>query len=248
MKRRSRTILKQLDGALDEARNGKRLEQERIQRLKKVHLERDEFTEHKELEDVLVSLAMQARQLEDHYQGHRKRMIQTAALELEDRLNKIGKNDLVCHISEELIKVLKRTGINWSPIYLRRCLDERYKNPVNRLNALARKEHPGVPQDTGKTAEELEESLNRKPGWGQEYKVKCNLDRRSVDYLRPIVIERHADTDEYTRRYPVIVTVKPAEQDATVEFDLEEYATMIKTREIDVRPGTTKVSKKPTSQ
>jgi hypothetical protein len=164
MKRRQRTILKLLDRVLEEARgNGHKEEQEQVQRLKKVHLEKDEFTQHKVIEDALVTFVVEARQLEDHYQGHRKRMIQTVALALADELDRIGKSDLICHISEELMKVLKQAGIKWNAIYLRRCLDERYKNPVNRLNALARKTHPGVPEDTGKTEEELEKQLTRKP-------------------------------------------------------------------------------------
>ena len=53
----------------------------------------------------------------------------------------------------KLQKILKQVGIKWSPIYLRRCLDERYKDPVNRMNALVRKRYPGVPGDTGKSVE-----------------------------------------------------------------------------------------------
>jgi len=226
MKRRSRTILKQLNGVLDEVRNGKRQGQEQIQRLKKVHLERDEFTEHKELEDVLVKLTVQARQLEDHYQGQRKRMIQTAALELEDRLNKVGKGDLVCHISEELIKVLKVTGINWSPIYLRRCLDERYKNPVNRLNALARKSHPGVPQDTGRTEEKLEASLNRK-AQAKEFTKKTNLRYVGKNILKTLITigkrESQSSPRLFASRIPIIVKVNAVKQEVIVEVDKEEY-------------------------
>jgi hypothetical protein len=236
MKRRQKTILKSLDKVMTEAKNGKHQEQQQIQRLKKVHLEKDEFTENKTIENALVTFAVEARQLEDHYQGHRKRMIQTVALALEDELNRIGKPELVCHISEELTKILKQTGVRWNAIYLRRCLDERYKDPTNRMNALARKQHPGVPQDTGLTAEQLQEQLNRKPspGWGQEYTVKT-----TTEYAK--VLSKHAFSkagglalakegilvieavDEKTLklivRLPIIARVRPAEQDVILEID-----------------------------
>ena len=239
MKRRQRTILKSLDRVMDEARNGKDSgEHQQIQRLKKVHLERDEFTEHKVIENALVSFVVEARQLEDHYQGHRKRMIQTVALALADELDSIGKSELICHISEELMKVLKQTGIKWNAIYLRRCLEERYKDPANRLNALARQRHPGVPQDTGLTAEQLQEQrLNRKPsGWGQEYKVRTNAEyteeihsRKEYDelsaLLRSIVQgevlpNRNTKYDVLMRiKIPLKVTCRPAEQGVIVELD-----------------------------
>lgn len=227
MKRRQRTILKSFDKVMDEARNGKRQEHEQIQRLKKVHLEKDEFTENKTIESALVSFVVEARQLEDHYQGHRKRMIQTVALALEDELNRIGKSELVCHISEELIKILKQVGIKWNAIYLRRCLDERYKDPVNRMNALARKRHPGVPQDTGKTTEELEASLNRKSTIGK-YTIKFTLPlgEEKADNIRILAVQ-HEDGTKHGF-LPVIIHVNATEQDATVELDKEEYDTFMK--------------------
>ena len=166
MKRRQRTIFKSFDKVMDEARNGKdshKAEQEQIQRLKKVHIEKDDYTQHPVIENALVTFLVEARQLEDHYQGHRKRMIQTVALAVADELTRIGKPELICGISQLLIKDLKKHGIKWNAIYLRRVLDERYKDPTNRLNALARQRHFGVPEDKGKTVEELEDSLNRKP-------------------------------------------------------------------------------------
>jgi predicted site-specific integrase-resolvase len=89
-------------------------------------------------------------------------MIREVAIRLEDELKKMGKTELISHISEELINILKRAGIKWSPIYLRRCLDEKYKNPVNRANALARKKYPGLPEDSGRTIDQLEAALQSK--------------------------------------------------------------------------------------
>jgi hypothetical protein len=151
-------------------------------------------------------------------------MVQTVALKLEDELNSMGKPELVCHISEELIKIVKQVGIRWNPIYLRRCLDERYKNPVNRLNALARKRYPGVPQDTGKTAEELEASLNRKAPAG-EYTVKCNMTIEGNKPVSTLAVE-HEDGKIHAF-IPVIVRVNAAQQNAVVELDKEKYDAFI---------------------
>ena len=208
---------------MDEARNNgheRDHEHEQIQRLKKVHLEKDEFTQHKVIENALIAFVVEARQLEDHYQGHRKRMIQTVALALADELDRIGKSELMCHISEELMKVLKQAGIRWNAIYLRRCLDERYKNPVNRLNALARQRHPGVPQDTGKSAEELEEQLNRRAVVGK-YAIKYTIKIQSNKPIKPIIVGRSVDS--YVSMIPVIIKVNAAKQDAEAEFDMGRY-------------------------
>lgn len=220
---------------MDEARNGKDGgERQQIQRLKKVHLERDEFTEHKVIENALVSFIVEARQLEDHYQGHRKRMIQTVALALADELSRIGKSDLICHISEELMKVLKQTGIKWNAIYLRRVLDERYKNPTNRLNALARQRHPGVPQDTGLTPDQLAEQLNRKAK---------SVVRTNVQYVKNL--KYYGDVYEWTKGFmtqdkvghakmkvvldmPVIVEFSNMCQDARVIIDEERLNAKVK--------------------
>lgn len=233
MKRRQRTILKSFDRVMEDAKgNGskRQQEQDQIQRLKKVHLEKDEFTQHEVIENALVSFVVEARQLEDHYQGHRKRMIQTAALALADELTKIGKPELICHISEELMKVLKQVGIKWNTIYLRRVLDERYKNPTNRLNALARHRHPGVPQDTGKTPEELEASLNRKSPAGQ-FTVRTELKYVGRNPVRTFITLAKRETQSsprlYASRIPVIVKVNAATSEAIVEVDKEDYNEII---------------------
>jgi hypothetical protein len=53
-------------------------------------------------------------------------------------------------------------------MYMRRCLDQRYKNPEQRNNALQRQLQSksneyryGLPEDSGRSLEELEVSLQR---------------------------------------------------------------------------------------
>ena len=232
MKRKQKTVLKALDRVMDEAR-GNGTKQEQPTRLKKVHLEQDEFTEHKTIEGILVDFIQEARHLEDHYQGHRKRMIQTVALAIADELTKIGKTDLISQISTVLLKHLKYCGIKWNAIYLRRVLDERYKDPKNRLNALARQAHPGVPQDTDKTAEQLEAELNRKP----------RAVKKSINYVKRVKFINDAwawrsgfYTEEQITRaktkvtldIPVIVTWTDMGNDAIVTIDEERLNAQIK--------------------
>lgn len=186
----------------------------------------DEFTIHKPIEKALRNLVIKAREIE----VNKKQLVNSVAWEIENELKKMNREELVCHISEVMLSALRRNKVNWSIAYLRKVLPEKYKDPTKRQNALTRFQRagpPGMPPDTGKTAEELEQSLNRPEGWGQGYIVRCNIDHKSVDGFKPIMIAIDKDTHEYTRRYPVIVRVKPAEQDATVEFDIEEYTKMI---------------------
>ena len=228
--------MKAYNKLMEEAKNGTQKQEQQPPRLKKVHLEQDEFTEHKIIEDILVDFIQEARHLEDHYQGHRKRMIQTVALAIADELTKIGKTELICQISTVLIRHLKHSGIKWNAIYLRRVLDERYKDPTNRFNAQARKKHFGVPQDTGLTAEQLQEQrLNRKPsGWGQEYTIRTVVEYPEVFNIRTwkkqvmetwitnknIVIERVDQKKvRVTMRIPVIAVARPAEQNVTLQYD-----------------------------
>lgn len=243
MKRSSRQIMKAFNRVTEDAKgNIKRKQQQQqkqqqIQILEKVHLEQDEFTEHKEVKHALIDFVVEAQSLETSYQAHRKQMIRTIALKLEDELRRIGKLELVCRISVELINILKQVGIRWNPIYLRRCLDERYKDPTNRANALARKKHPGVPQDTGKTEEELEASLNRKPGWGQEYVVKTvaeyskefskrSFNKESSQTLLAEGILSMIPTEDGKKvrvviKIPVVARVRPVEQIVILETDTQ---------------------------
>lgn len=236
MKRSSKQIMKAFNKVTEDAKgNIKRKQQQQIQILEKVHLEQDEFTEYKEIKHALIDFVVEAQSLETSYQAHRKQMIRTVALKLEDELNRINKPQLVCRISEELINILRQVGIKWNPIYLRRCLDDHYKNPINRANALARQRHPGVPQETGKTVKELEAGLNSKKGWGKEFIVRCNLQydtkldseeksKALVDlaksFFRLDKGHKSGGSDAtMILRIPLIVKVRPIDQNATVELD-----------------------------
>ena len=220
---------------------GAKRQQQQVQLLEKdIHLEQDMFTEHNSIKQMFKVWVLKALALETHYQANRKNMVRTLAVETENELRRLGKEELVSHISEAIISLVKQANIRWSPIYIRRCLDEHYKNPSQRANALARQRHPGVPQDTGKTAEELEESLNRKSksGWGQEYKVPTNAEyteeihsRKEYDKLTMLLrslIQGEALPNRKTKydvlmhvKIPLQVICRPAEQDAIVELDKE---------------------------
>ena len=183
---------------------------------------------------ALIDFVVEALELETHYQAHQKKMIRTVALRLEDELKKIGKPELVCRISEELIKILKQVGLKWNPIYLRRCLDERYKDPTNRANALARKTYPGVPEDSGRTVEELQAALkaeqerNRTRSVLGEYVVKSDLklmksfkSLKAFEVFRKNQFPRLCSFDmnnlSLTITLPAIVRVNAKEQDARIE-------------------------------
>jgi hypothetical protein len=73
-----------------------------------VYPEQDEFTEQKTIKHLLIYFEQDAQALETHYQAHRKQMNRTVALRIEDELKRVGKDDLICHISEELMKILSK--------------------------------------------------------------------------------------------------------------------------------------------
>lgn len=211
-----------------------------VHRQKIVILKDDEFTEHPTIKNLLMDFAWNARERERDYQAHKSQMIKAVALAMEDELKNMGKPELVCHICEELMNVLKQARVNWSIKYLRKCLEERYKDPAHRQSALLRHKRegpPGTPPDTGMTTEELEKSLNResKPGWGQGYTVKTTAEYSKVLSKRVfakegglalakegiLIIESvDAKTMKLTIRLPVVARVRPAEQDVTLEADI----------------------------
>ena len=205
-------------------------QKQQTQILERIHLEQDEFTGQKTIKHLLIDFVQDAQALETHYKAHKKQMIRTVALKIEDELKRIGKPKLICHISEELMKILKQVGIKWSPIYLRRCLDERYKDPVNRMNALARKRYPGVPEDTGKSVEELEKSLNRMKPPAGIFIVKYNLVHEGKETIKPIVtsVQTRPDGDVdggrwYKSHIPLIVNVNAAQQEVIISVDWDAY-------------------------
>jgi hypothetical protein len=224
--------------------------QKQIQILERVPLQPDEFTKHKELKHALIDFIDKARDLEESYKAHRKQMIQEIGLRLEDELKRLGKPELISHISEELINILRQARIKWNAIYLRRCLPERYKNPVKSKNALAR-EYPGVVQDSGRTIEQLEAALQaeRKKTAIGEYVVKSDLkfirDFGSQKEVNTFITKELIDTIAFsvvkddsgrttharlTMTYPVIIKVNVKERDATIEIDMDAYSKLVKSR------------------
>ena len=151
--------MKAFNNVIDDARDNNKRKQKQIQILDQVQLEKDEFTEHKTIKHALIDFVVEAERLQTYYRAQMKEMIRTVALKIESELIRLGKSDLISHISEELIRIIKQVGLRWNAIYLRRCLDERFKNPINRANALARERHPGVPEDSGRNVEELQTAL-----------------------------------------------------------------------------------------
>jgi hypothetical protein len=117
----------------------------------------------------------------------------------------------------------KQVGIKWNPIYLRRCLDERYENPVNRINALARKQHIGIPQDSGRTDEGSEISPNSRKQVTGQYTVSTMLSIPSKCKKPLQMLVAELDNGETHIFMPVIVKVNAEEQNAIVELDREDY-------------------------
>jgi hypothetical protein len=231
--------------------------QKQIQILERVPLQPDEFTKHKELKHALIDFIDKARDLEESYRAHRKQMIQEIGLRLEDELKRLGKPELISHISEELINILRQARIKWNAIYLRRCLPERYKNPVKSKNALAR-EYPGVPEDSGRTIEQLEAALEaeRKKtatatavatigeyvvksdlkfirDFGSQKEVNTFITKELIDTIAFSVVKDDSGRTTHARltmTYPVIIKVNVKERDATIEMDMDAYSKLVKSR------------------
>ena len=249
-KRQRKQLMKAYNTVVNDSGNNqetgvqwKKRTQMQLQSLDKIHLEQDEFTEYQSLKKTLQDFVVNAQNLETSYQAHRKNVIQTVALELEDELKRIGKTELICRISEELINILRQAGVKWNPIYLRRCLDERYKDPTNRANALARKAHPVVPQDTDRTAEELEASLNRPSLLKGEYmvvtnaKFSMNFKTKSdawqwLSVLYNIEKKGRANA-ELMLGISLIITARHSDQSVTVKLDMEELKKKISSEYLD---------------
>lgn len=77
----------------------KRQQQQTVQLLDKdIHLEQDKFTEHGSIKQSFKDWVLKALSLETHYQVNRKNMIRTLAVETENELRRLGKEDLISHI------------------------------------------------------------------------------------------------------------------------------------------------------
>jgi hypothetical protein len=251
-KKSRKQIRKAFNGWMKEAEGevnvGKGLKQN-VRIIEKVPLEQDEFTEHKELKSILAKFVIQAHDAQSHYQTKIKQMVREVALSLEEKLIEMGKPEFICHISEELVSILKQHKIKWNAIYIRRCLEEKYKDPTYRLAALARhernkKENAGVPSDTGRTVEELEEALRREQigefvvGTTFKFAKSFVRSKKSETKFRKEVshwlietqqklIDGTTNEREQTATYfislPVIVKVNVKERDAIVEMDIDAW-------------------------
>jgi hypothetical protein len=172
-----------------------------------------------------VEFIKKAASIETGYRMHKKQLILEIAIRLEDELKTMGRDDLIPHICQEITKILKWVRIPWSEKVVRNCLPQHYKIAYRRENALARQRYPGVPEDSGKTAEELEASLNgqhdKKKGPAGNYTVKCHMPVDGNEPLNTLCMKH--ENGEIHAFLPVIVQVKASEQDATVELDKEEY-------------------------
>ena len=245
--------------------NNNKRKQKQIQILDRVELEKDEFTEHKTIKHALIDFVVEAERLQTYYRAQMKEMIRTVALKIESELIRLGKSDLISHISEELIRIIKHVGLRWNAIYLRRCLDERFKNPVNRANALARKKYPGLPEDSGRDVKQLEAALqhdNKAKGWGEEYVVKQNLQLvksfKSNEEGRAFTTGFQRlwkwEIDEKQRSGTIILTIpvniraRPKEQDATVEMDMEAFNRIANPQSTQEQKKTKTKSKQPESK
>jgi hypothetical protein len=123
-----------------------------------------QVTEEKEVKTILNKLVQSAAKLHVEYVGAKKNLIVSAAYHLEEYFKKTNRTQYICRISEIITHVLKtRVKRFVSDIYMRRTLDERFKNPDKRSNALQRvkSQTPGLPKDSGRTMEEIEASLQR---------------------------------------------------------------------------------------
>ena len=206
---------------------GRKQQPQQVKLLEKdVHLEQNDFTKHPSIKHLFKEFVIQATALEHHYQINKKHLIRTLAVNTENELRKLGLEDLISHISEAIVYLLREARLKWSAEYVRECLDSHYKSEFRRTNALARKRHPGVPEDTGKTVEELEASLNRKPIVGK-YNVKCEIEL-GEGFLYATPVNKKGEGEMFDcPSMPVIVHVNAAEQTATVELDIEAHKLLI---------------------
>lgn len=208
----------------------------------------NEFTIHKPIEKALKGLVIKAREIE----VNKKQLVNSVAFEIENELKKMNRPELICHISDVMLSALRRNKVNWSIAYLRKTLPEKYKDPTKRQSALTRFQRagpPGTPPDTGKTAEELETSLNRKSIVGK-YTVyaELELDNNAGIFVQ-CVEDPNIGGDMFDCDHlPVIVNVDALNQTATVELDKDEHLETLKyssQKQDSSKPkGSTKKAKK----
>jgi hypothetical protein len=201
--------------------------------LDKVHIKENEFTVHSGIKKIAAEFLQSASDLETMYQGGKKKLIIAFAYDLEMELKRLGEDHLVSRISTFIMGLLKNAGLRWSPMYLRRCLDNRYKEPINRLNALARsKQNPGMVSDSGRSQEQLEADLSQKAIG--EYVVKKDFrlvksfktSKEFKPFMRKFfssVFSYKPDKDaaNLILTLPAIIKVNVKERDAILEADID---------------------------
>ena len=123
-----------------------------------------QITEEKEVKSILNKLVQRAAKIHVEYVGAKKNLIVSTAYHLEEYFKKTNRTQYVCRISELITHILKtRVKRFISDVYMRRTLDERFKNPDKRSNVLQRvkSQTPGLPKDSGRTNEEILKELER---------------------------------------------------------------------------------------
>lgn len=218
----------------------------KLHKIKSIQLElrNDEFTANDTIKNSFTEWLVEAKSfqnnVQEYVQVNIKQMVRELANKTEEELYRIGKADLISHISEEIVYLIKEGGLRWSSVYIRRCLDERFKSQYRRENALQRiAKKKGIPQDTDKTVSELEESLNRKPaasGWGTEYVVKQTLECKDKEELKAFfnvlghytqLVKAGGLNSNIDVKIPVIITAMPNKQDVIIKIDIEECKKLI---------------------
>ena len=123
-------------------------------------LDEDEFTKHSSVRQLTLEFLQSATDFEYFYQGGKKKLVVEFAAALEEDLKRNGQDELVCEISSFIIKLVEQAELGWSDDYLRRVLDDKYKDPISQASALKRKPKSKSKQKTLpelKTQGEIEE-------------------------------------------------------------------------------------------
>jgi hypothetical protein len=191
-------------------------------------LEEDEFTRHASTRQLTLEFLQSAVDFEYFYQGGKQKLVTEFASALEEDLKRRGEDELISKISSFIIKLIRQAGLKWSPIYLRRVLDDKYKDSISQANALKRKskqpqlESKTVPEETRpyEVNTEIEAVIAYD---SDDALLEDLLDTNKPKYARTMTIQ--ANVNNYNRKsaleinLPVIIKVNPREHNATCELD-----------------------------
>ena len=227
-----RKAIHEASGSGSSSRKKQQQQQIQVQHAKGIAiLKEDDFTVHKPIESILKTFALEAKEAYAGFDTSMKGLVLTYGRKIEEQLKEMGKPELISGICNELLDVLKQARVKWSEKYLRKCLPDRYKDPIKRSNALLRKrEGPaGTPPDTGLSVDELEARLNRQEtarrAFG-EYTLKHNMISKGKKPFKPLITQVTGD-GVYTSILPIVIRVNAAEQTARAWVDEEEYDKMV---------------------